>query len=320
MRISVLIVALLGGLIYSDALAGDPVVMIYDVRDLLHPPKDFPAPKLGLSGLEEETGGVFDDEDEDLNGPIITADELVELIETHIQPDRWQQEGNSVRVHNGRLIIVADADTHSKVSKNILAWRSRGVPTSTYSVRTRAYPADAALLKALGFKKKSKRNSHAVEPDVLSAALALVETKPHDLPKLSLIDGQTSHVVHLDQSAYLSDAKLNPETGVVDPQIDVLTEGVTFETTVRRRGRKRMVVTWKAQIAKANASSFEQINGSEIELPEIAITSLHGRSVLKPGRTLAIRGLPHPDHKTEGEYVWLVDITEVPNKKRKAVF
>jgi hypothetical protein len=55
-----------------------------------------------------------------------------------------------------------------------------------------------------------------------------------------------------------------------------------------------------------------------VELPELAITSLHGRIVVQYGRTLAIRGLPHPDGETEGDYLWLIDITKVEHKKPQA--
>ena len=312
MRLPVIIVILLLGLL-TGAAAADVIVRIYDVRDLLYTPKDFPAPKLGLDGLDEESGDPFRDED-DLNGPIISAEELVELIKTHIQPDRWEQAGNSVRVHKGQLIVVAELETHQEVSASLQQWRVDGAP-NTYAINARVIPIDPALLTALGFNGKSKRNSRAIDTKRLSTALAGRTAKAHEFPQLRVLEGQTSHVIRVKQSAYVADARRNEETGVVEETIEVLNEGVTLEATVRKCGLERILVTWKAQVARSTGSEFAKINGTDVELPELAITSLHGRIVVQYGRTLAIRGLPHPDGETEGDYLWLIDIKMVDFKK-----
>ena len=222
MRVPVIIVILLLGLL-TGAAAADVIIRVYDVRDLLYTPKDFPAPKLGLHGLDEESGDPFRDED-DLNGPIISAEELVELIKTHIQPDRWEQAGNSVRVHNGQLIVVAEMETHQEVSASLLQWRIDGAP-NTYAINARVIPSDLALLTALGFDGKSKRNSRAIDAKRLSNALAGRTANAHEFPQLSMLEGQTSHVLRVTQSAYVADAKRNEETGIVEKKIEVLNEG-----------------------------------------------------------------------------------------------
>ena len=315
MRLPVIIVILLLGLL-TGAAAADVIIRVYDVRDLLYTPKDFPAPKLGLDGLDEESGDPFRDED-DLNGPIISAEELVELIKTHIQPDRWEQAGNSVRVHNGQLIVVAEMETHQQVSASLQQWRIDGAP-NTYAINARVIPSDLVLLTALGFDGKSKRNSRAIDAKRLSNALAGRTAKAHEFPQLSVLEGQTSHVLRVKQTAYVADARRNEETGVVEQKIEVLNEGVTLEATIRKCGLERILVTWKAQVARSTGSEFAKINGTDVELPELAITSLHGRIVVQYGRTLAIRGLPHPDGETEGDYLWLIDITKVEHKKPEA--
>ena len=182
-------------------------------------------------------------------------------------------------------------------------------------MQTRAIAADAALLKALGFKKTSKRNSRPVDAETLQKALAQRAAEPHRLPSRTVLEGQSSPVFPAELSARVADAE---KTGQVEPTVEGLTRGVTFEATVRKRGSKRVLVTWRAQVARATGSEPERLHGAEIELPEVEIRSLHGRSVVKRGRTLAIAGLPHPDGKTEGEFVWLVDITPVKKKRREA--
>ncbi|MEM7262514.1 MAG: hypothetical protein AAF488_11030 [Planctomycetota bacterium] len=310
-----LLVVFVGIVAYGScqaAFAGDSVVLIYDVRDLLTAPRDFPAPKLGLSGLEDEGESPFGDEDDEDRGAMFEAEELVELIETHIQPQRWELPGNSVQVHKGKLIIVADRELHAAVASNVDRWRSLGRP-EVYAVHARCFPADADLAEALGFKKRSRRKSREVEREQVASALAEAEEFPRAATPLTVLENQRAHVSILNQQAYVADAKLDRSTGVVDPQIETLQEGVAFEIQVRPRTSKRVTLRWRVESSSRTASEFTEVHGTAVELPELVTESLKGRSILRLDRTLAIRGLSHEGR----ELVWLIDVEPVEKKKSK---
>jgi hypothetical protein len=87
----------------------------YDVRMLTAARTDFTAPRLELRLLGER-------EEDDLGGaassvPRMEADELLTLIQDNVEPATWSDEGVSLDLHNGVLLLRHTPAVHLRVRK-----------------------------------------------------------------------------------------------------------------------------------------------------------------------------------------------------------
>lgn len=146
------------------ALGSETVLVIYDVRDLLMVRQDFPAPKLGLSGLDDEGAGTvlqFDREDED-DGPWLTGETLVELVRAVIAPGSWAPDGpNAIQYHRGRLIVHASAGAHTSLDRDLARWRAAPdeIPRPEISVRVAPIALDRDAVARL---RRAADRSHGL--------------------------------------------------------------------------------------------------------------------------------------------------------------
>lgn len=146
------------------ALGSETVLVIYDVRDLLMVRQDFPAPKLGLSGLDEEGSStvlVFGDEEED-EGPWLTGETLVELVRAVIAPGSWVPDGpNAIQYHRGRLIVHASVGAHASLDRDLARWRAAPteIPRPTISVEVTPIALGG---EAVGRLRKAADRSHGL--------------------------------------------------------------------------------------------------------------------------------------------------------------
>ena len=111
---------------------------------------------------------------------------------------------------------------------------------------------------------------------------------------MSTRDGQKSHFLTIEQSAYIADAEWDEETGVFEPRIEVLNEGFMFELVASRREDQETLLTWKLTTCQAaTPRATVKIAGAfEIEVPELRQTVLQGRSLLRAGQVLALWAPP----------------------------
>lgn len=75
----------------------------YEVRDIVRPLRDFIIPEVNLS----PSGGIdaVDEELPESEANILTEDELLETIQSVIEPDSWDGEQRSVTIENGTLVV-----------------------------------------------------------------------------------------------------------------------------------------------------------------------------------------------------------------------
>lgn len=87
-------------IVVPAAPTGYPTVTTYDVNDLVQGRPSFAAPRLGLGlgPMDEEPAGVT------YHAPL-DGETLAEAIRRSVDPGSWDEEGNSVEVVNGRLIV-----------------------------------------------------------------------------------------------------------------------------------------------------------------------------------------------------------------------
>lgn len=75
----------------------------YEVRDIVRPLRDFILPEVNLA----PSGGIdaVDEELPESEANILTEDELLETIQSVIEPDSWDGEQRSVTIENGTLVV-----------------------------------------------------------------------------------------------------------------------------------------------------------------------------------------------------------------------
>lgn len=92
-------------LITSKSLArGAPKTSMIDVSELLWAPPHFAAPKMDLLGSDQEHEYPEPPE----RTPFIDEDVLLDAIMATVRPGTWDEEGNSLRIVNGKLIVTHD--------------------------------------------------------------------------------------------------------------------------------------------------------------------------------------------------------------------
>ncbi|MEK7486315.1 MAG: hypothetical protein AABZ60_18490 [Planctomycetota bacterium] len=103
----------------SVAAKGLPKPELHDVRDLTGALKDFPGISITLdTGGEGADGGAGNPA---LFGeppaPAITEEDLSELIKQSISPESWEQEGHSIAISNGQLLVVHTPDIQNEIRR-----------------------------------------------------------------------------------------------------------------------------------------------------------------------------------------------------------
>lgn len=87
----------------------------YEVRDIVRPLRDFILPEINLS----PSGGIdaVDEELPESEANILTEDELLETIQSVIEPDSWDGEQKSVTIENGTLVVRHSRAVHEQVNQ-----------------------------------------------------------------------------------------------------------------------------------------------------------------------------------------------------------
>lgn len=93
----------------------DVLTLQYEVRDIVRPISDFLLPEINLS----PSGGIESEEEElpEVEANILTEDELVETIQSVIEPDSWDGEKHNVSIENGTLVVRHRREVLTKVSR-----------------------------------------------------------------------------------------------------------------------------------------------------------------------------------------------------------
>ena len=93
----------------------DILTQQFEVRDIVRPISDFILPEINLS----PSGGIETEEEElpEVEANILTEDELVETIQSVIEPDSWDGEKHNVSIENGTLVVRHNREVLIKVSR-----------------------------------------------------------------------------------------------------------------------------------------------------------------------------------------------------------
>jgi Flp pilus assembly secretin CpaC/tetratricopeptide (TPR) repeat protein len=88
----------------KEEMIGGQVLAMYEVRDLIHPVKDFPGREINV----EPSGGIEppDEDFEEREALVVTQDSLDQLIRENVAPASWDEDpNNSLRITNGTLVV-----------------------------------------------------------------------------------------------------------------------------------------------------------------------------------------------------------------------
>ena len=284
--------------------AGDAAVVtrIYDVRDLLHRRPDFPAPKLGLGGVEPTP------EPEEWEESSWTMDELIEWIERVLEDD-LEIAGAQVREFQKKLVISLPARSHERVSNALRGARDRG--RAAFTIEAHLWSVPKGELSRWFSKRKSSRRARVLSPEAartLVAQMAASENAEQiGNPRLGLFAYQRAHFVVMNQEAYVDHFELGGSGEPTEPVVEVLSTGVTLEARVLpRRQRPGVILEWDVQVAYPVPPENTDDNEPELAVPEIVTVSREGRAALQKEELLVIRGLPEPGGDQEEEETILV--------------
>jgi hypothetical protein len=89
----------------SEEMVGGQVLRFYGVNDLIHPIPDFPGREINV----QPSGGIFLEEEdlEERESNVVTADLLDELIRNNIEVDSWNDDpANSLQINEMGVMVV----------------------------------------------------------------------------------------------------------------------------------------------------------------------------------------------------------------------
>lgn len=99
----------------SEELTGGQVLFMYEVRDIIHPVRDFPGGDVNISpsgGLEPAEEDV-----EEREANVVTSDALDSLIRNNISPESWDADpANSLRItESGTMVVYQTSEVHDQI-------------------------------------------------------------------------------------------------------------------------------------------------------------------------------------------------------------
>ncbi|MCZ6597930.1 MAG: hypothetical protein O7B99_09850 [Planctomycetota bacterium] len=100
----------------SEEMIGGQVLRMYEVRDLIHPVRDFPGREINV----QPSGGLepFDEDFEEREALVVTEDSLDALIRDNVAVESWDLDpNNSLRIANGTLIVYQTPEVQAKIQK-----------------------------------------------------------------------------------------------------------------------------------------------------------------------------------------------------------
>lgn len=103
----------------DDALKSAVVTVLYDIRDLLYVPPDFPPSRpIGIP-----VGRPGESEEPESEPRARAADEILDLVRTISGPKRWESEHVSLTAGKGHLVVRHTPEVQAEVSRALNALR-----------------------------------------------------------------------------------------------------------------------------------------------------------------------------------------------------
>lgn len=133
----------------KEKAAGQPIPVVHDVRDLTIPVQDFTPPEIRLkaAGEDPEGSGIFGRPSEEAP-PAYNPEDLMELIKGNISTRSWEEEGVSIDLVSGRLLVIHNRDVQNAIQRFLNNLRS--FTTSIVTVESRFITVRDNFLEDIG--------------------------------------------------------------------------------------------------------------------------------------------------------------------------
>jgi hypothetical protein len=221
------------------------VLRTYDVGLLTSRLDDYPGLSLDINrGCTTYTDiTIMEDIEEDMGG-----ENLVQLIETSIEPESWDDVRNSITRVGPTLVVVQKPLVHEKIAGMLeTLWDRRAV---LVFARLRFIDADRATLARIagtGTSALDAKAARALEKELRGPALTLLRSA-----SITCFNGQRVHFQTISQRAVIGDVDVAvaAKAGIGDPIMVEASEGLVFDFTPVLCGDGRhLTVTLRPQIA-----------------------------------------------------------------------
>lgn len=287
----------------QPAYANDETYLeVYDVSDLVRPVRNFPAPRLGLEGLDESA--VFED-DENNEAPW-SIDELVELLRRHLGVDDTTSAGIQVqKLGRGQIVISGQLDVQKKVANALL--HARRTPGEHYQMNAWLVSMTAAEFDELDLSEQRRKIvARRLVADHMKRWQETSSAHIVTAPQMVVFPHQLASVAMTQEKAYVADYRRvgNGTASLADPVVATLQEGLVLELrakpirTRRSQGAadRAYLLEWSASVCEAKQpmeTSKVVIAGQEleIELPELLTKRSQSRATLRENEAVLIPGL-----------------------------
>ncbi len=253
--------------------AGEPIVRVHDVRDLVFPITNYLGPNLMNLRLPdadtEEEGGPAGVVDEDRPPqPLVSPDALEELILRTIDPESWDEEGRSFANHNGNLIITHTPTVQAKVAEFLTNLRKfSGI---LVTIETRFLEVKEGFLQEIGVEWRGLGGSNGGSLANLDDVTNGLEDDASQGLDNDGSGGSTADSSSPSSGAFFSDGnndiRFHSEFWWSSPLGDALTTagGTTIQVTILDDTEMSMILSAveKAESAQiANQQSLSVTNG-----------------------------------------------------------
>ncbi|MGE3164725.1 MAG: hypothetical protein AB7O52_07460 [Planctomycetota bacterium] len=276
------------------------ILRVYDVSDIVRPIRNFPGPRLGLTGLDEKPEApTLSEEDEEH----WTTDQLVDLLRRHLG---LGEPGGTAdlrveKVRPGQIALVGSTEAQQqRLAQALDALRVERALAYVVSAWLLRVPSDELAgfgLPADGSKARRLVDRAQVDDRIARAAAA---ARVVASPRLTVAPHQTASISVLDPVVYVADYEVHELDGrtVADPVLETVQKGLVLEVKVKpiAKSAEQLLLQWSASVCDAGLPFPEVpvVIGDQtvtIQTPEVVLESSQGRSAIGANQAIAVLGL-----------------------------
>jgi hypothetical protein len=295
------LLVLAAGSIAQEGEPNDEVVLeLYDIKDLTMQITDYPP-----IGVDLDEGTLYMDEVEHES---TSPEELVARIKKNIASETWGSDNCTIEVKpNEQLLIRHFPDVQKQIQEFLREIRRERGRMVKMEARCILIPFEerAQLMKDIGAVVRRTSTGNAGWQSILNAerletllkAVSDEGYRTSTAPTLTAFHRQRSNISVLTQQSIITDYEEEPETGILDPVIEVISEGTVIDLRATLSEDNRLI---RIQGALHSArllgmETFDWGRSIEGDHLQIAVPQLDAREVafdvtLRDGLTVLIPG------------------------------
>ncbi|MHC5021381.1 MAG: hypothetical protein ACYTGX_14995 [Planctomycetota bacterium] len=252
---------------------------VFDVRDLLAEPRDFPAPALGTIRPAQAAGSGRTP----ATAPRAASQEALERLAQQVRslPDLAWPEHAGVEAKPGTLVVRQSATALERIEAFLVEQRRKLGRLMAVSARFLTVPETAVRNLTDGL--------HIISAERAQVMLALAKTDPAysvvAAPRVTAFDGQRAHITIGNQISFVQRFEVTASRAAVvaDPVVATLTTGLALELRGRARADGWVDVDLGLQAAELLRPIPElRTRFGTVQVPDVVKQRLAVRGSLPP--------------------------------------